>query len=104
MIRGLEKLFPRGRRWLLLWALLSFLGFYSTGALHNHENAAAELACPVCHVASHQAIDTPSPDIAPLVVSLVLIFLLPRPQRIVQTACGIEFRPPSQAPPIITLS
>jgi hypothetical protein len=92
------------RAWLLLLALACTVGLYSVEATHQHRTAADDLRCPVCHVLGHNALDSATPDLKPVLLSVLLFFvLLPvvlttRPHR------SFSPRPQTRAPPSLLLS
>jgi len=50
MTRGFLMFGSLWRKWVLRFALLSFVGLYSLGLLpHHHAAVADDLNCPVCH-------------------------------------------------------
>lgn len=86
------------RHWLFALSLLCFLGFYSSSLLHDHATDANELACPVCHVLSHQVLDLPPSELdIPGVLLILLLLLSPLALRIM--ARTVHIQPPSRAPP-----
>lgn len=88
----------RLRRFLMLFAMVCFVGLYSIAEYHHHADEAGEMACAVCHVAAHSSADIPVPDLSAPAFVLVLLFLLglagslPVPGR-------ASFRPRSRSPP-----
>ncbi|MBY0579418.1 MAG: hypothetical protein K2P57_10280 [Burkholderiales bacterium] len=86
------------RRFLLFFALLSFLGVYSLEAMHRHVGEADEMACAVCHVAAHSSADTPSAALSAPLVSLVLLYLVSFAQ-IQPFFKRASLRPRSRSPP-----
>jgi len=95
---------PRWRAWLLMLALACTVGLYSIEATHNHRTAADDLRCPVCHVLGHNALDSATPDLKPVVVSALLFFLLLTTGVAVPARRFAFLRPPSRAPPSLLLS
>ncbi|MEW5792561.1 MAG: hypothetical protein ACOY4L_01120 [Pseudomonadota bacterium] len=91
------------QRWALQWALLCFLGFYSLGALpHKHTSVLGELDCPVCHVAGHQSLDTPSTAGSMPTVVMVFLLLLALPGLAVVVVTRPISRPPGRGPPSLS--
>lgn len=86
------------RRFILFFALLSFLGVYSIAETHHHASSADELACAVCHVAAHSAADIPVPDFAAPVFVLILLFLVSFPEATPHFRRA-SLRPRSRSPP-----
>jgi hypothetical protein len=51
MNSSIRILGPFWRKWIISFALLSFVGLYSVGLLpHNHRAVLDKLNCPICHV------------------------------------------------------
>src|ERR1700740_1628153 len=87
------------RAWLLLLALTWTVGLYSIEATHNHQTAADDLRCPVCHVVGHNALDSTTPELKPALVSALLFFVLLPASFMVLPRRGHRLTPPSRAPP-----
>ena len=87
------------RAWLLLLALACTVWFYSVEATHNHRSAADDLRCPVCHVLGHNALDSATPELKPVLVSALLCFLLLPVFATVLPRRASFLTPPSRAPP-----
>lgn len=86
------------RRFLLLLALLNFLGLYSLAEMHHHADEAGEMACAVCHVAAHSAMDVPVPDLSVPVFMLILLFMVSFAESI-PLFLRSAVRPRSRSPP-----
>lgn len=92
---------PQGgwRGWLLLLALACTVALYSIEATHNHRTAADDLRCPVCHVLGHNALDSATPDLKPVMLPALLFFLLLPVTVTVRRQHPSFLKPPPRAPP-----
>ena len=71
----------RWRKWVLRFALVSFVGLYSLGLLpHHHSAVPDDLNCPVCHAVSgldKLTGDSGAPGIQLTLHVVLLLLLLP---------------------------
>jgi hypothetical protein len=94
---------PRWRKWLALFALTCAVALYSIEATHDHRSAVDQLRCPVCHVAGHNALDSTTPDLAP-VAPLAILFLVLLPALVAGLSRRPFFpKPQTRAPPALAL-
>jgi hypothetical protein len=104
MLGRLSGLDSPWRKWLLRFALVSFVGLYSLGLLpHHHSAAPDDLNCPVCHAVSGLT-DLTGHFSPPGIQHIrhVLQLLLVLPWLIVAIACTDKFLllKRSRAPPL----
>ncbi|MGH8400999.1 MAG: hypothetical protein ACRESU_07850 [Gammaproteobacteria bacterium] len=92
------------RRWLVALALICVVGVYSIELTHDHETAASELACPVCHVMAHGAPNLFKPSLSPT-ISFIGWYLHVLPlQGSSHVHTVIRLRPEPRAPPVPAIS
>ncbi len=87
------------RTWLLLLALAWTVGLYSIEATHNHQTAADDLRCPVCHVVGHNALDSTTPDLKPALIPALLSFVLMPAALMMLPRRAFPPKPQTRAPP-----
>ena len=94
------------RKWILSFALLSFVGLYSVGLLpHNHRAVLDKLNCPICHVVGGLAkltAHSSPPGIQLVSHVLPLLLVLPRVPAAVARTDKFLFLKQSRAPPSVS--
>lgn len=85
---------PRWHKWLAIFAVLWTVTLYTDAATHHHRTLAQDLGCPVCHVASHNAVNVFQPDTR-VAATIASWYLLKSPT----ADTGLVYSRPTIVPP-----